>query len=303
MRRAVAALVLGICCGGSLFAQAPDWSKIEIKSQELGPGIYMLQGAGGNIGLSVGDDGAVLIDDQFAPLSDKIKAAIAAVTSKPVRFVVNTHWHGDHTGGNEWLGKAGVVIVAHDNVRKRMSVEQVDELWGRTTPPSPAPALPILTFSEDVTLHVNGRDLHVVHFPPAHTDGDAIVEFVGADVIHAGDLFFNGRYPVVDVSSGATITGMIAACDRLLGMAGPSTKIIPGHGPLGGVTELRAFHDMLVQAKTRLAPLVAAGQSADDLVKAKPLADLDAVWGQGGMTPERFLRAAHMSLKRETAPR
>ncbi len=299
---ALAAALAASLAAATAHAQDRDWSKVEVKTRQLAPGVYMLQGAGGNIGVSTGEDGVVLIDDQFAPLADKIKTAVVALSPKPIRFIVNTHWHGDHTGGNEPFAKAGALIVAHDNVRKRMSVEQVNELWGRTTPPSPAGALPILTFGEDVTLHVNGADLHVLHLPPAHTDGDAIVHFPSANVVHAGDVFFNGTYPVIDVPAGGSLSGMIAAADRLLQIAGPKTQIIPGHGPLATPAELRGYRDMLAQVKARVAPLVAAGQTVEQLVAAKPLADLDAVWGKGHMTPELFLRAVHMSLVREGMP-
>ncbi len=280
-------------------AQDPDYSKVEIKTQHVAGSVYMLTGAGGNIGVSAGDDGVVLIDDQFAPLSDKIKAAVAAISSKPIRFLINTHWHGDHTGGNENFAKSGILIVAQENVRKRLSAGQVNELYNRTVPAAPAGALPVVTFTDAIAFHLNGDDADAVHVPPAHTDGDAYVHFRKADVVHTGDLFFNGGYPVIDVPSGGSFSGMIAAADRLLQVIGPDTKLIPGHGPLGTPADLRAYRDMLAQVRERVAPMVKAGKTVDEVIAAKPTADLDAKWGQGFMTPARFLRAVHMSLLRE----
>jgi len=276
-----------------------DWSKVEIKTIAVAPRIYMLQGAGGDIGLFVGDDGAFLIDDQYAPVSDKIKAAVAAVTPKPIRFVLNTHWHGDHVGGNEAFAGGGAVIVAHDNVRTRMLVGQLNELMKRTVDPAVPAALPVITFTDTVTFHLDGEELFAFHVPPAHTDGDAAVVFRHADVIHTGDLLFNGTYPVLDVPSGGRLSGMIAADDQLLAIAGPSTKIIPGHGNLATPADLRAFRDMLATVRERVTPLVKAGKSADEVIAAAPLADLDGKWGQGFMKAPDFLRAVHMSLMRE----
>ena len=194
----------------------------------------MLTGSGGNLGLSVGKSGTYLIDDQYAPLSDKILAAIKAITPDPVRFVVNTHWHGDHTGGNENLGKAGALLVAHENVRRRMSTRAVHRgLRTGRSPPSPEDALPVVTFTDAITFHWNGDEIRVYHVPPAHTDGDSIVHFVKADVVHMGDLFFNGGYPFIDTSSGGRVDGVIEAADRVLAGIGEKTRIIPGHGPLG----------------------------------------------------------------------
>ena len=183
--------------------------------------------------MSVGKSGTYLIDDQYAPLSDKILAAIKAITPDPVRFVVNTHWHGDHTGGNENMGKAGALLVAHENVRRRMSTEQFMAAMGRKIPPSPEEALPVVTFTDAMTFHWNGDEIRVYHVPPAHTDGDSIVHFVKADVVHMGDIFFNGGYPFIDTSSGGRVDGVIEAADRVLAGIGEKTRIIPGHGPLG----------------------------------------------------------------------
>jgi len=202
-------------------------------------------------------------------------------------------------GGNENFARDGVVIVAQDNVRTRMAIEQVNELSKRVTPPSPAGALPVLTFSESVTLHLNGDTARVVHVPPAHTDGDAYVAFESANVVHTGDLFFNGGYPVIDVSAGGGISGMIAAADRLLQAVRPDAKLIPGHGPLGTPGELRAFRDMLATARERVARLLAAGKSADATVAAAPTADLDGRWGKAFVEPERFVRSVYASLARE----
>lgn len=274
--------------------QQPDWNAVQIRTVSLGPGLYVLFGQGGNIGLSVGDDGAFVIDNQFAPLSEKILAAIRAVTPKPVRFVVNTHWHGDHTGGNENFGKAGALIVAHDNVRRRMNPAQFKDVVGRTQQ-APAVALPVVTFGSDVTFHWNGETIVARHVPNSHTDGDAVIQFVGADVIHLGDTFFNGRYPFIDLQSGGSLEGMIASSNRVLGMMGPQTRLIPGHGEVAGARELTAVRDMLVRVRDLIAPMVARGMTEDEVVAAKPTAELDPVWGSAS---ERFVRSVVQSLKK-----
>jgi glyoxylase-like metal-dependent hydrolase (beta-lactamase superfamily II) len=276
-------------------AQGRDFSKVEIKTTKVADGVYMLEGAGGNIGVRTGADGVLVIDDQFAPLTDKIKAAITAISDKPIRFLFNTHFHGDHTGGNENFGKAGVAIVAHDNVRKRLSTEQYNALFDRRTPPAPDVALPIVTFNDSVTFHLDGDDITCFHVPNAHTDGDAIVWFRKENVVHTGDCLFNGLYPVIDVSAGGTSAGMIDAANRMLAVIDADTKLIPGHGPLAMRKDLEAFRDMLTKARGRVKDLIAGGKSLDDIQKAKPLADLDATWGKG-LTQEQFLKELYADL-------
>jgi glyoxylase-like metal-dependent hydrolase (beta-lactamase superfamily II) len=273
--------------------QGQDVSKVEVKVEPLGPGLSMLTGAGGNLAVSSGPDGVLVVDDDYAPLTDKIKAAIAKLGDKPIRFVVNTHWHGDHTGGNENLGKAGVVIVAQDNVRKRMSVEQFLEAFNEKVPASPAIALPIVTFTEGVTFHLNGETIQVFHVPPAHTDGDAVVRFVKADVIHMGDTYFNGMYPFIDASTGGNIDGMIEAANRVLAGCGAATRIVPGHGPLGDKASLTRYREMLVAARDAIRPLVKAGKSRADVVAAKPTKALDGAWGNGFMKPDDFVAVVY----------
>jgi glyoxylase-like metal-dependent hydrolase (beta-lactamase superfamily II) len=258
----------------------------------------MLMGAGGNMGLSVGEDATFLIDDQFGPLTAKIQAAIAAVTDKPAKFILNTHWHFDHTGGNENFGGTGAVIVAHENVRRRMSTDQFIEFMKTPVPASPHAALPVVTFAQGLTFHLNGDEMRVIHVPRAHTDGDAIVHFVKSDVIHMGDVFFNGMYPFIDTSSGGTIQGVIAACDRVLAIANDETRIIPGHGPLSNKAGLRAYRDMLATVADRIGKLVAEGKKVEDIAAAKPTADLDEKWGNGFVKPDTFAQmVAHNILK------
>jgi len=290
-------LLAAVAFAAPAAAQGPDFEKVQIKTEKVGEGIWVLAGAGGNIGVSVGADGVFLIDDEWAPMTPKVKAAVAALSDRPLRFILNTHWHPDHTGGNKDLGEAGALIVAHDNVRLRMSSDQFIEALGMKFPPAPARALPVVTFNDAVTLHLNGDDVEAFHVPPAHTDGDAIVHFRRAGVVHMGDLFFNGMYPFVDLSSGGSFEGFIAAADRALAL-GEGTRIIPGHGPVGTRADLRAYRDMLVTVRDRVKPLVQAGKTPAEVVAAHPLADLDAKWGNGFMKPEKFVEIVAQSLGR-----
>jgi cyclase len=257
----------------------------------------MLLGSGGNIALSTGPQGSVLVDTQFAPLNEKILAAVRAAGGSDVKFVVNTHWHGDHSGGNEPLGKAGAVIVAHNNVRVRMSTEQVMAAFNQTVPPSPAAALPTITFPTRATFHWNGNTVNVFHVPNAHTDGDSIVQFANLNVIHTGDTYMKDTYPFIDRSSNGTIDGFIAASEIVLARSDASTKIIPGHGALATRADYQRFHDMLVKVRASLKTLIDQGKTEDEAVAAKPTAEFDAVWGTGFMMPETFTRFAYQSLK------
>ncbi len=273
---------------------AQDFDKVEIKSEKVADGIYVLFGAGGNIGVSIGDDGVLVIDDQFAPLTDKIKAAIAKLSDKPVAFVLNTHWHGDHTGGNENMASAGAVIVAHDNVRARMSIDQ--NAFGREVPASPAAALPVVTFSRDVTFHFNGEEIAARHVSSAHTDGDSVVEFRNSNVVHTGDVFFNSEYPFIDTASGGSVDGVLAAVDELLSTLGDDTRIIPGHGPLSNKKELVAYRAMLVAISSAIGELIAAGKSVDEVVAAKPTKAYDAEWGDGYFSADKFVQMLYSAL-------
>jgi cyclase len=279
-------------------SSAQDFDDVVIRPTRVGEGLYMLMGRGGNMAVSVGPDGVILIDDQYAPLTEKIVMAIRAISDQPIGFVINTHWHGDHTGGNENLGKAGAVIVAHGNVRKRMSVDQLQTLRDRTIPAAPKQALPVITFTDSVTFHLNGQTTKVLHLPPAHTDGDSIIHFKEADVIHTGDILFNGFYPFIDVDSGGSIDGMITAHERILELAGPDTVIIPGHGALCSPVELEAAHDVLVTVRDRARAAIAAGTEVEAFVAADPLADLNEKWGGGFMKPDVFLRIIYADLSR-----
>jgi glyoxylase-like metal-dependent hydrolase (beta-lactamase superfamily II) len=287
-------IVLIISCfiATSAFAQQ-DFSNVQIKTIAVAEGVYMLSGRGGNIGLSVGEDGAFLIDDQYAPLTDKIQAAIAAVTDKPVRFLVNTHWHGDHTGGNENIGKGGTIIVAHDNVRKRLAKGQYMKVFDANIPPAPPGALPVITFADGVTFHWNNETLEVLHSKSAHTDGDAVIYFKNANVVHVGDLFFNGIYPFIDAGSGGSLEGVIAGVDEVLGRIDDNTRVIPGHGPLGNKADLTAYRDMLVTIQGKMTKMMNEGKNMDEIVAAKPTADYDAKWGGGFLKPDQWVKIVY----------
>lgn len=288
---ALSALVVGTG-SGRLQAQA-GLDTVPIRTERLASGIYVLFGAGGNIGLSVGEDAAFVIDDQFAPLTPKILAAIAAITPRPVRFVVNTHWHFDHIGGNENFNRAGAVIVAHENVRRRMSTEQFIRAINRREPPSPPGALPVVTFPTGVTFHLNGDDIVVTHVPNAHTDGDALIHFTRANVLHLGDLFNMSGMPFVDRSSGGSIHGIIAAAERAMALSDDATRIIPGHGRVVGRGELQAWHAMLVALRDRMQAEIAAGRTVEQVLAAR-ITDRYADQWPGGH--ERFVRILYEEL-------
>ncbi len=286
VRRLVIALALTAALPA---ANAQDMANVVIEAKRVSDNVYMLTGMGGNVGLSVGEDGAFLIDDQFAPLTERILAIVAELSPEPVRFVVNTHWHRDHTGGNEHLGEAGAIIVAHENVRTQMSTYHFRKEFNQTIPASPEAALPVITFAQSMTFYWNGDEVRVLHVGPAHTDGDSIVFFREANVIHMGDTFFNGMYPFFDVSTQGSIAGMIQAADTVLQLANDRTKIIPGHGPLGGIDELRASRAMLMTVHDRVQNLINDGATKEEVVAAKPTRDLDAEWAGGSMKPDRWV--------------
>lgn len=292
MRSILVNIALGVTLGiaglTSAFAQQQDFSKVEIKTIKLGDTLYMLMGEGGNIGVSAGADGVYLIDDQYAPLSEKIMAAVKAISDKPINYVVNTHWHGDHTGGNENFGKAGATIIAHEAVRARMEKGGELAAFKMVVPPAAAGALPVITFSDKAALHLNGETSNLIHVDPAHTDGDTIIHWPAANIIHTGDTFVNGFFPFVDISSGGRLDGIIKSADMVLALADDKTKIIPGHGPLATKADLARFRAMLATVRERVTAAKAAGKTAEEWAASKPLADLDADWGKGFLPLDKF---------------
>lgn len=302
MFRRLAALLLPgalVClcfCANSGHAQ--DFSKVEIKTEPLRGGVSVLFGAGGNIAVLVAPDGVLLVDDQFAPLTPKIKAAVKELSDQPVRLVLNTHWHGDHVGGNENLARAGAVIVAQANVRKRMTEGQVSKFFARTTPPAAPGALPVVTFDRSQTLHLGGETIHAIHVEHAHTDGDVLVRFEKANVVHMGDTFFNGFYPIVDLESGGSIEGVIAAVDQALPWMNDDTRVIPGHGPVSDKKGLSEYRAMLDGIRTAVRAQVQQGKTLTQAKAAKPTAPWDAKWGGGMLKPDRFTELVFTDLSR-----
>lgn len=258
-----------------------DFSNVQIIPHRVAGNIYYLEGQGGNIGLSIGDDGVIMIDDQFAPLTDKILSAIRTLSSGEIRFLINTHIHGDHTGGNENLGNMGVMILARDKVRVRLAQT------------APAEALPVLTFSEDMSVHLNGETMHIISAPPAHTDGDTYIYFQGSDVIHVGDVFRTTGFPYIDLANGGTLQGTLDALALIIGMAGPNTRIIPGHGVVSTREDVRDFRDMILDVKEKVAALVAHGMNLEQVIAAKPTAAYAAKWTDD---PARFLGGVYAGV-------
>jgi cyclase len=312
MKRVVTVLLCSLPVGllaSSAFAQsaapaaaappaAPDFSKVEIKPHQVAGNVYYLEGQGGNVGVLVGDDGVLMIDDQFAPLTDKIMAAVKKLSTKPVRLLVNTHVHGDHTGGNENVGKLGINIMAHDNVRVRLA----KGVNGGA--PAPSVALPMMTFGDKVALHLGGEDIEVGKLPNAHTDGDVYIRFTKADVIHVGDVFRTVGFPGVDGNNGGTVKGTIDALQMIVDLAGPNTKIIPGHGVPVTRAEVAAFRTNTIEAQRRVSDLIKQGMTVEQVVAANPTADLGAKFATTGPAPDaaatqRFLTGFYNALKSE----
>ena len=296
MRLAHLALVSLAALPSVLHAQ-DDLAKATVTAVRITDRLHMLVGPGGNIGVSSGPEGVFLVDDQYAPVTEKVRAAIAAFDQGAIRFVLNTHWHDDHTGGNENLGQRGTIIVAHDKVRTRMSAEQFIASLNARIPPSPEAALPIVTFSESATFFLNDEEIHAFHVAGAHTDGDAVVHFRRQNVIHTGDTYFNGFYPFIDVSTGGSIDGMIAAADQILALANDSTGIIPGHGPLAARADLARYRSMLATIRDRVRLAVRRGDTLEQVQQARPSAEFDPQWGKGFLTPDQFIAIVYTSLK------
>ncbi len=287
---------LALLIAASSLAAQQDFSDVEVVATPIRGGLFLVTGRGGNIVASTGGDGTFLVDDQYAPLTGRIQAALDEVTDKPVRFVINTHWHGDHVGGNENFARAGAVIVAHENVRRRMSSEQFMAAFNRSVPAAPAGALPVVTFAEGVSLHLNDDEVRVIHVAHAHTDGDALVHFQRANVLHMGDIYFNGLYPFIDLDSGGGIHGMIAGVERGLELADAQTIVVPGHGPLSDRAELAAYGAMLAGVRDRIAALKAEGKTLLEVVAEKPTAQFDERLGHGFISPERLVGFIYESL-------
>ena len=289
-------LLAGLALLAPPAAAQPDLSKVEIRIERLAPGVAVLFGAGGNIGVSYGVDGNILVDDQYAPLTPKIVAAVATLDPDPVRFVINAHWHTDHSGGNENLGTAGAVILAHDNVRVRMAAGQLITFLNLDVPPAPKVAMPVVTFGDGVTLHVNGDTIRAIHVANAHTDGDSLVHWQNANVLHMGDTFFHKvTYPFIDLSSGGSIDGVIAAVDRGLTIANDGTKIIPGHGPVATRAELVAYRAMLADIRAKVAAGIKARRSLAQIKARAPAARYGMT--DGFIKPDQFVETVYESLR------
>jgi cyclase len=274
----------------------PAPADVKIETTELAPGIYMLVGRGGNVGLTVGADGAAIIDDQFADMAPKIRAAVAMLSEQPVKFVINTHLHGDHTGGNDAFGKAGAVIIAQENVRKRLGTPQVNPSTNQSIAPRAREALPVVTFAHSATLHFNDDDLEFTHLPNAHTETDIMIRFRKANIVHMGDMF-TGGFPFIDGNTGGTLDGLIRAHAAVLAAVDDQTKIIRGHGPLGTKAELQAYHDMLVVVRDRIAKLVKAGRTQEQVLEARPTREFEEKYGGTSFNAAQWIGRAYVDQK------
>src|SRR5687768_77189 len=290
-------LVLLVLIAVPVKAQQPDYSQVQIKATKVAGNVYMLEGAGGNIGVSVGADGILIVDDQFAPLAEKIKASLQSLNPGKLRFILNTHFHGDHTGGNVAFGPEGT-IIAHDNVRKRLSTDQYSSIFKMTTKASPKEALPVITFNHSLTVHFNGEEIRAIHFPQGHTDGDSVIFFTASNVVHLGDDFFAGRFPFVDLGSGGTVEGLARNIGEILGKLPPGVKLIPGHGPISTADDLKLYHRMLVETTDIVRKKMAAGKTLAE-IKAEGFPEEWKSWGTGFIKTDAWIETIHTSLSKK----
>ena len=293
-RQLAVALLALTCVFSNANAQNIDFAATEVQTVKVADGLYVLMGgaAQGNIAVSVGSDGLFLVDSMYAPMHQKIMDALARISRQPIRFVVNTHLHGDHTAGNEAMAKLGAVIISHGNMRKRMAAPQSNA--------PPAAALPVLTYSDSMTLHFNGEEIDIYHPEPAHTDGDSIIFFRHANVMHVGDVPASLRYPNIGVNDGGSVEGMMAAARQVMRVANPATKIIPGHlGPVVGFKEIQQQLDMFAAVRDRISAAIRAGKTLEEVVASKPTADFDQGRMGGAITPDRFVSLVYTDLSRK----
>lgn len=288
-------LTLAVCGGTPVFADH-HWENVNYKVTTVSDNIYALAAEGGNMGVAIGEDGTFLIDDQFAPLTRKLLWQLGELGGGTPRFLINTHWHFDHTGGNENLGAQGTLIVAHDNVRKLLSRDNHISAFNRNIPALSSEGLPVITFSRDTTFHLNQDTIHVFHVANAHTDGDAVVHFQQSNVIHAGDIWFNGFYPFIDAEHGGSLAGVIAATEQIIALSDEQTIIIPGHGPVGNRAELLSYRDMLVGVFNILSALKAEGKSLQEVIAMQPIKPYEEEWGNGFLTTEQWLGIIYSGL-------
>ena len=299
MKRTFASLaaILALATTSQAFAQAaPDFSKVEIKATQLAPDFWTLEGQGGTISVLAGNDGILLVDSQFAPLTDKLVAAIRRISDKPIRFLVDTHVHPDHVGGNANFAKLGATIFARDQLRWRMEHPN-PAADGTPGKPAPEQALPVVTYNASLSIHVDGEDVRLLPVVAAHTDGDTVVSFPGHDIIAAGDIFRSVGYPYVDLSSGGTLAGMLEGLSEIVDRAGPATRIIPGHGPIVDRNAVLAQRDLIITVRGRVVALIAQGKTLADVIAAKPTADFDARVPQGAQTADRFVKWVYTEVQ------
>jgi cyclase len=285
--------LLSLCAGARPAEKMdlPDWARTPVEDRDLGSGVHMLESFGGNIGVLAGDEGVLLIDAEWPQLHDKVLAAVTRISTRPVRYLINTHWHWDHVGGDGLFGKAGVVIFSSTQTRDYIVKAQANPGLPPGSPYSADPAaIPVVTVDNGASFHMAGQTVEIINVPPAHTDGDLIVRFVEADIIQTGDTFFHGFYPDIDQPHGGTIDGMIAFYDKLYRMSGPNTKIIPGHGPVANRDDVREYQGMLREVRRRVAKAVDAGMTEEALIASHPLDDLDRKWG-GNLIKQPYLLA------------
>jgi glyoxylase-like metal-dependent hydrolase (beta-lactamase superfamily II) len=291
------ALLLIAILFATISSTPAEEKKVEFKTFQLSDTVYMLMGRGGNVGISTGEDGLYIIDDQVRPVTKELLQAIRKISDKPIRFVINTHYHADHTGGNETIGGAGAIIIAHDNIHKRMTTEQVSIFMNSTTPPYAKAALPVVTFNDRMSLHLNGETATAYYVANGHTDGDSIIHFPASNVIHMGDMFFNGMYPYVDLDAGGSIEGMVNAAGLALSMANESTRIIPGHGQLAMTEDLKNYRDFLIKASTNVQALIDQDMNLQQIIASKPTEEWDEALGKIWIKPAQFVTFIYNSLE------